>query len=133
MTEPETILEERFANYEPALATLGKALRAKLRARLPGLHEIVYVYENQGALVVAYSPSERGIDGLCSFKLEPGRLRLYFGKGAQLAKADPGRLLQGRGKTVRHLEIMSMADFERPEVEVLMVAALELAGDRPAS
>ena len=43
MTNPETQLASYFAKYEPAMAKLGKALRAKLRARLPGLSEIVYV------------------------------------------------------------------------------------------
>ena len=37
----ESQLASFFAKYEPAMARLGKALRAKLRARLPGLFEIV--------------------------------------------------------------------------------------------
>jgi hypothetical protein len=40
-------------------------LRAKLRDRLPGLFEIVYVYETQNALVISYSPTENGYEGLC--------------------------------------------------------------------
>jgi len=57
MTNAETQLAGCFAKYEPAMAKLGKALRAKLRARLPGLFEIVYVYENQNALVISCSPT----------------------------------------------------------------------------
>src|SRR5579864_8980658 len=49
MTNAETQLASFFAKYEPAMVKLGKALRAKLRARLPGLFEIVYVYESQNA------------------------------------------------------------------------------------
>jgi hypothetical protein len=95
VTNPETQLASYFAKYEPAMAKLGKALRAKLRARLPGLSEIVYVYENQNALVISYSPTEHGHEGLCGFKLTPRSRELFFGQGAQLSKADPNKLLQG--------------------------------------
>lgn len=37
VTNAETQLASFFAKYEPAIARLGKALRAKLRDRLPGL------------------------------------------------------------------------------------------------
>ena len=116
-----------FAEYEPAIVKLGKALRAKLRARLPGLFELVYVYESQNALVISYSPTERGYEGLCSLALYPDRVNLYFGQGALLSKSDPNKLLQGRGKTVRHVVMNTVADFDRAEIEVLMAAALKLA------
>ena len=54
MTNAETQLASYFAKYSSAMVKLGKALRAKLRARLPGLFEIVYVYESQGALAISY-------------------------------------------------------------------------------
>jgi len=127
MTDAETQLASFFAKYEPAMVKLGKALRAKLRARLPGLFEIVYVYERQNALVISYSPTERGYDGLCSIALYPDRVHLYFTQGALLSKSDPNALLQGRGKAVRHVVLNTAADFDRAEIEVLMVAALKLA------
>jgi hypothetical protein len=127
MTNAETQLASFFAKYEPAIAKLGKALRAKLRARLPGLFEIVYVYENQNLLVISYSPTEHGYDGLCSIALYPRCVKLFFGQGALLSKSDPNKLLQGSGKTVRHVELNSLADFDRAEVEGLMAAALKLA------
>ena len=49
----EAQLASYFAKYAPAVAKLGRAVRAKLRARLPGLFEIVYVYANQDALVIS--------------------------------------------------------------------------------
>ncbi len=125
--DAETQLAGYFAMYEPAMARLGKALRAKLRARLPGLSEIVYVYENQDALVISYSPTENGYDGLCSIGLYPREARLFFTQGAQLSQSDPNRLLQGRGKTVRHVVLNTAADFDRAEIEALMAAALKLA------
>ena len=127
----ETQLQSYFAKYEPAIVKLGKALRAKLRAWLPGLFEVVYVYENQDALVISYSPTENGYDGLCSIALYPSGVKLFFAQGAQLSKSDPNKLLQGSGKTVRHVVLKSIADFDRPEIEALMAAALKLAKVRP--
>ncbi len=126
-TNAEAELASFFAKYEPAMAKLGKALRAKLRDRLPGLFEVVYVYENQDALVISYSPTEHGYEGVCSLALDPREAKLYFGQGAQLSNSDPNKLLQGRGKTVRHVVLNALADFDRAEIEVLMAAALKLA------
>jgi hypothetical protein len=127
VTNAETQLASYFAKYEPGMAKLGKALRAKLRARLPGLFEIVYVYESQNSLVISYSPTEKGYEGLCSIALYPDRVHLYFTRGAVLSKSDPSKLLQGSGKTVRHVVLNKVSDFDRAEIEVLMAAALKLA------
>jgi len=127
MTNAETQLGSYFAKYDPAMVKLGKALRAKLRARLPGLFEIVYMYESQNALVFSYSPTERGYEAVCSISVYPHVVKLGFGKGAELAKSDPNRLLQGQGKTVRYVELNSVADFDRAEIEALIADAVKLA------
>jgi len=124
---PETQLAGYFAKYGPAMAKLGKALRAKLRARPPGLFEIVYMYENQNALVMAYSPTERGFEAVCSISVYPDVVRLGFGRGAELAKSDPKKLLQGQGKTARYVALNAVADFDRAEIEALIVATVKLA------
>jgi len=127
MTNAETQLAGYFAKYEPAMAKLGKALRAKLRARLPGLSEIVYVYESQNALVISYSPTERGYEAVCSISVYPRLVKLGFGKGAELSESDPNRLLQGQGRTARYVELNSVADFDRAEIEALIADAVKLA------
>jgi len=127
VTNEETQIASFFAKYEPAKANLGKALRAKLRDRLPGLNELVYVYENQDSLVFSYSPTEAGANGICAIALYPDRVNLFFTGGDQLSKSDPGKLLQGGGKAVRHVVMNTVADFDRPEIEALMAAALKLA------
>lgn len=129
--DAEKALARHFAGCEPAIARLGKALRTKLRARLPGLHEIVYRYEKQDALLITYSPSVNGHEGVVSLGLYPGEVKLFFGRGAELAKADPTRLLRGSGKTVRHVVLARAADVGRAEIEALLAAALRLAKLRP--
>ena len=131
VTNPETQLASYFAQYDPAIAKLGRTLRAKLRARLPGLSEIVYVYERQSSLVISYSPNERGYEGVCALALYPDTVHLCFGQGARLSKSDPNKLLQGRGKTVRHVVLHAAADLDRAEIQALIDAALKLAKVRP--
>jgi len=126
VTNAETQLAGFFAKYEPAMVKLGKALRAKLRDRLPGLNEVVYVYETRNSLVISYSPTENGYEGVCSIALYPRWAKLFFAQGALLSKSDPTKLLQGRSK-VRHVVLNAAADFDRAEIEVLMAAALKLA------
>ena len=133
VTSAEKQLASFFAKYEPATAKLGKALRAKLRARLPGLSEIVYVYENQNALVISYSPTEQGYEGLCGISVAPDCVKLFFGRGALLSESDPKKLLQGSGRTVRHVVLDAAADFDSPEIEALMAAAVKLAKVRPVA
>jgi hypothetical protein len=131
MTTAETQLESFFAKYEPKIAKLGRALRAKLRARLPGHSEIVYMYENQHSLVISYSPTEKGYEAVCTLALYPTDVKLFFAQAPLLAKADPKKLLQGSAKTVRFVPMGSVADFERAELEALMAAALKIAKSSP--
>lgn len=122
----ETQIASFFGKYEPTVAALGKAARAKLRRRLPGLCEVVYYYENQHALVISYSPTENGYEGICTLALRPGEAKLHFANGAQLSKADPGRLLQGKAGT-RFVVLAAAADLDRAEIEALLAAAVKLA------
>lgn len=127
MSNAEHQLAGLFARYAPAIAELGQALRAKLRARLPGLFEIVYLYERQGSLVIAYSPTERGHEAVCSLALYPEQVKLFFARGPELSASDPSRLLQGSAKTVRYVPMTTATDLDRQEIDALMVAALRLA------
>ena len=127
MKSAETQIASFFAKYDPATVRIGKALRAKLRDRLPGLFELVYVYDSQNSLVLSYSPTEAGADGVCAIALYPRQVKLFFTGGALLSKSDPNRVLQGRGKAVRHVVMNSAADFDCAEIEVLMAAALKIA------
>lgn len=127
MTNAEEQLAGFFAKYDPAIARLGKALRTKLRARLPGLFEVVYLYEGKSSLVISYSPTERGYEAVCSLALYPKQVKLFFAHGPHLSKSDPHKLLQGSGKLVRFVLMNTAADLDRSEIQALMVATSRLA------
>lgn len=130
MTNPTPQLSALFARYPAPIAKLGRACYSRLVARLGGYHQIVYLYENQEALVISFSPTEAGYEGVCSLSVRPGEVKVFFTRGAELGRVDSTRLLKGSGKTVRYLEVGAASDLERAEVEVLFVAALKLAKPR---
>jgi hypothetical protein len=49
-------------------------------------------------------------------------VNLGFYKGAELP--DPGGLLEGTGKKLRHVKVRTVADSEKPEIRILIVEAL---------
>src|SRR5215510_2020667 len=60
-------LIDKFAS---AHLRLVEAMRRSLRKRLPTAHEVVYEYGNLGAVVISFSPSERGYEGVLSIRAD---------------------------------------------------------------
>jgi hypothetical protein len=61
-------------------------------------------------------------DGYAYIMPMRGYINLGFYQGAVLA--DPGRLLEGTGKGLRHVKIRSLTEANRPPVRALLAAAL---------
>jgi hypothetical protein len=120
---PEQRLAGFIAKYTPEIGALAHAALAKLRKRLPGAIELVY--DNYNALAIGFSPTERVSDVICSITLYPRWVSLFFMYGAALP--DPGGLLKGSGKQVRHLVLESAAMLDRPGVRALIAAAVNSA------
>lgn len=130
MTNTESQIAGFFAKYDRKMADLGKTLRKKLRDRFPGLIELVYVYEKQEALIISYSPTEAGAQGVGGVAVYPKKVSIFLAGGAELAKSDPQKLLEGSGKSARHIPMTSIADFDRPEIETLIAAAVKITKTR---
>jgi len=105
-------------SYEPAIAKLGKALRAKLRDRLPGLFEIVYVYEKpERARDLVFTDRER-LRGAVRALAVPARGEAVLRAGRTVVEVGSEQApCKGRAK-VRHVVLNSVADFDRAEIEV---------------
>lgn len=127
MPTADTDLTPFYAKYDPAHAKLAMAVRAKLRARLPGLLELVYMYERQEAFVISYSPTEAGASGVAGLSLKPGGVTLFLNGGDALSQFDPKGLLGPKGGLARQLALHSIADYDRPEIEILIAGAVLLA------
>ena len=79
-TELGTLIEKNV----PAHLRLINTMRRSLRKRLPTAHEVVYEYANLGAVVISFSPSERGYEGVLSIRADADGVKLYFNRGTEL-------------------------------------------------
>ena len=123
-TTPEAQLRTFLAKFDPADQKLIRAVRSAVRKRLPAANELAYDYS--GALVLGYSPTERGIDGIVSISARADGVRLYLNQGHRLP--DPKKLLKGSGKQTRFIPVESAKRLAHPDVEALIAGAIELAG-----
>jgi hypothetical protein len=97
-------------------------MRRWLRKRLPTAHEVVYEYHNLGAVVISFSPNERGYEGVLGIRADANGVKLYFNQGKELP--DPAKLLQGSGKQTRSIDMEGASTLARPEVACLIDEAI---------
>jgi len=94
-----------------------------VRKRLPTANELIYDYRS--FFVIAYSPTEQGIDGIVTIAARPDGVRLYLAHGPQLP--DPKKLLMGSAKQVRFIQVEAASRLKHPDVEALIAAAIAKA------
>ena len=121
---PEAQLRSYIARFDPKVQTLIRSVRSAVRKRLPTTNELVYDYKTH--VVISYSPTERGVEGIVAIAARVDGVRLYFGQGPQLP--DPKKLLEGSGKQVRFIRLEAASRLAHPDVEALIAAAINQAG-----
>ncbi len=116
-------LRSFIAKFSPVNQRLIRALRRKLRSRVPHANELVY--DNYNFLVIAYCPSQKTTDSYFSLGADKHGANLFFGyTGSKLA--DPHQLLQGKGALNRFIRLESAATLDRPQVKALITSALAI-------
>ena len=118
----EAQVRELIDKFVPTHLRLIAAMRRSLRKRLPTAHEVVYEYQNLGAVVISFSPNERGYEGVFGIRADADGVKLFFGRGKELP--DPEKLLQGSGSQVRSIEVEGASTLARPEVAGLIDEAI---------
>ncbi len=120
----EIEVREFLDNYPAPVQDLALAVRALVFDLVPEARERVYT----GWRIISFSFGG-GTDGqFCAVQPNKGagRVNLHFPAGIELA--DPGHLLEGDGKRMRHIKITSLADehfVERIQVLITEAAAKE--------
>jgi hypothetical protein len=117
----ETEISKLIDKYVPAHQRLIVALRRLVRKRLPTAFEVVYAYQNLGAVVISYSPSEQGYEGVLAIRADAEGVKFYFNRGKELA--DPEKLLKGSAQA-RWIAVESAATLARPAVVSLIDEAI---------
>ena len=119
-TSPEAQLRSFIDRFDPKAQKLIHAVRTALRKRFPTANELAYDYGH--SVVISYSPTERGFEGIVTTSASADGLRLYFAQGPKLP--DPKKLLQGSAKQVRFIPVEAASRLAHPDVKALMAAAV---------
>jgi hypothetical protein len=109
--------------YDRYIGDLVLALRKVVLEEAPDASESVYqVY----TVAIWFGFSGKMKDMFCYLTTHAKHVNLGFPRGAALA--DPNRVLEGAGKTMRHIKFASLRDVERPFVRRYIQAAMEQVG-----
>ncbi len=113
--------------YGGAIEKLALALRKLILEEAPEAGEFIYeVY----TIADHFAFTERPSDAFVFTTTHRNWVNLGFNFGARLP--DPHRLLQGDGKSIRHVRIKQIADLDAPGIRELVRAAIADA-ERPES
>lgn len=121
---PAAKFAELLSRFPPEIVALTKKCMPKVRRALPGAIELVYDYRK--SVVVSFSMSGKGYEGILGLAIYADRVQLYFGTGKSLP--DPKGLLEGSGSLVRSLTLASASDLDRADIRALIDAAIAHAG-----
>ena len=120
---PEAQLRSFNDMFDPKHQKFVRSIRAALRKRLPTANELAYDYST--FFVIAYSPTEQGIEAPVSIAARADGVDLYFNHGPKLP--DPKKLLRGSGKQTRFVRLETARQLAHPDVEAFIAGAIDLA------
>jgi hypothetical protein len=120
---PEAELRSFINRFDPKEQKLFRSVRAAIRKRFPTVNELAYEYPD--SVVISYSPTDRGIEGIVAIAARADGVFLHLSHGPQLP--DPKKLLQGPGKQTRFIRVDAAGQVGHPDVEALIVAAIDHA------
>jgi hypothetical protein len=109
--------ETLLAAYEPEVRERARASRALVRRLVPDAEEKVH----RAWKTVAYGRSKK----FCAISPHKSWVNLQFHRGKALP--DPSGLLEGTGRSMRHVKLASAKDLRRRGVAALIRAAAEEA------
>jgi hypothetical protein len=119
---PAAQLTAFIARFEPAVATVIRGARTRMRRILPTAHELVY--DNYNFFVIGYCASLRPSDCIVSIAAAANGVGLSFYHGADVP--DPQHLLQGSGKQNRFIRLATADVLDQPAVRALISSAVAI-------
>lgn len=117
---PEADLAKLLADHPPELQAIEQALRAAIREAAPEAVERV----DFGNQLIAFGWSMRMRDLLFAIICHRAHVNLQLADGAKLP--DPTGIVEGTGKSIRHVKVRSVADASGPAVGALIRAEIAI-------
>ena len=119
----EADVDRLLAEHPPEQQAIERALRATIRRAFPGAVEQVD-FANK---LIAFGRSMKIRGLLFAIIAHKAHVNLQLADGAVLP--DPGGLVEGTGKRIRHVKVRSVADASSPAVIALIEAQLAARPD----
>jgi hypothetical protein len=109
--------------YDRPISDLALALRQIILEEAPDASESIYEVYTVG---IWFGFTGKMKDMFCYITTHGKHVNLGFPRGATLP--DLNRVLEGKGKTMRHIKFASERDLDRPFVRRYIQAAIEQTG-----
>ena len=116
---PQELLE-LLRRYDPDVQSVAVALRSAVLDEIGPCHEAIFPIKKW--ISVLYSTTEKRMkDNICLIVVYKDHVNLMFPRGVDLE--DPRSLLEGAGKAMRHVKMLSVADVDRVGIRALIKQA----------
>ena len=125
---PETALAGMLKPYDPAVRKLAADLRSIVRSEVAPCHETIF--DASYTIAILYGANARISENFCYISVHRKHVNLGFQRGSLLEDRDG--VLKGAGPWMRHIQIKSAADLDRPELRSFLQAACAEADHRPS-
>jgi hypothetical protein len=111
-----------IARVNPSLLKVVDALRSLVKKTVPAAREAINPW---GVPVFEFNGP------LCYIRV--GKKHVTFGFPRGSAMKDPGKLLEGEGRNLRHVKIKDVAQARNPQLKALLLQAKALNDKTPVS
>ena len=121
-SKPPAELADLLRRYDPGVQSVAVALRTVVVDEIGPCHETIFQVYRNNVISILYSTTEKRMkDNICLVVVYKDHVNLMFPRGVDLK--DPRGLLEGAGKAMRHVKMLSVADIDRPGVRALIKQA----------
>ena len=114
--------------YDPWVRKLAAGLRAIVRSEVAPCHETIF--DASYTIALLYGANTRISENFCYISVHRRHVNLGFQRGSLLE--DHAGVLKGAGPWMRHIQIKSAADLDRPELRAFLHAACAEADHTPS-
>jgi len=117
--KPPAELTGLLRRHDPDVQTVAFAMRSLVLGETGPFHETLFQFSRNNVVSILYSSTEKRMkDNICLIVVYRDHVNLLFPRGVDLK--DPRGLLEGSGKAMRHVKMLSATDVERPGVRALI-------------